>query len=440
MTTMSRKSARLKSRNSIDEPHSAAILGLCRKRKAEEQQEIENEMMGNNKRRNFRIENIQIPISHESAITTSRLVPTAEQLSPVSDAASPELGARFRFRNYFKHTPSFRYCPLPKFSWANSEEVWKLMTEKEDFYTRNPHALDGHPTLEPRMRTILLGWLMEVCEVNRFHRETYYLAMDLLDRIISSSLDAHKDQLQLIGITCLFIASKVEEMYPPKVAEFAFLTDGACTDKEILDLELVLLKILNWDVNPVTSNGWLNLFLQVGQQEDIEEPEHGFMFSQYSSNAYVQISQVMDLAMLDIGCLGYLYSAIAASAIYHLTDKDIAVSLSGYKWEDLLPCVNWMTPFAQTIRERGPITLKVLSNVDPLDCHNIQTYGITIDLFERAKEIEEELMSLNRSSSPDVQAQVITQLTPPSSDSKEKASVVTEREYLTETRYLEYIE
>ena len=37
----------------------------------------------------------------------------------------------------------------------------------------------------------------------------------------------------------------------------------------------------------------------------------------------------MDLAMLDIGCLGYSYSAIAASAIYHLTDKDIAVSLSG---------------------------------------------------------------------------------------------------------------
>lgn len=32
-------------------------------------------------------------------------------------------------------------------------------------------------------------------------------------------------------------------MYPPKVAEFAFLTDGACTDKEILDLELVLLKV-----------------------------------------------------------------------------------------------------------------------------------------------------------------------------------------------------
>jgi hypothetical protein len=38
------------------------------------------------------------------------------------------------------------------------------------------------------------------------------------------------------------------------------------------------------------------------------------------------ILQVMDLAMLDIGCLGYSYSAIAASAIYHLTDKDIAVS------------------------------------------------------------------------------------------------------------------
>ena len=42
---------------------------------------------------------------------------------------------------------------------------------------------------------------------------------------------------------CAFFFFCRQEMYPPKVAEFAFLTDGACTDKEILDLELVLLKV-----------------------------------------------------------------------------------------------------------------------------------------------------------------------------------------------------
>ena len=41
----------------------------------------------------------------------------------------------------------------------------------------------------------------------------------------------------LSGITCLFIAAKVEEIYPPKIQEFAFVTDGACSDIEILDME-----------------------------------------------------------------------------------------------------------------------------------------------------------------------------------------------------------
>jgi len=45
------------------------------------------------------------------------------------------------------------------------------------------------------------------------------------------------------GITCLFVAAKVEEIYPPKIAEFAFVTDSACSENEILDMELVILKV-----------------------------------------------------------------------------------------------------------------------------------------------------------------------------------------------------
>lgn len=67
-----------------------------------------------------------------------------------------------------------------------------------------------HPSLQPRMRAILLDWLIEVCEVYKLHRETYYLAMDYIDRFLSLHNEpVPKNQLQLIGITCLFIASKV---------------------------------------------------------------------------------------------------------------------------------------------------------------------------------------------------------------------------------------
>ena len=34
-----------------------------------------------------------------------------------------------------------------------------------------------------------------------------------------------------------------QEIYPPKLHEFAYVTDGACDEQQILDQELVMLKV-----------------------------------------------------------------------------------------------------------------------------------------------------------------------------------------------------
>lgn len=36
------------------------------------------------------------------------------------------------------------------------------MLEKDKTYTRDVHMMDKHPHLQPKMRAILLDWLMEV--------------------------------------------------------------------------------------------------------------------------------------------------------------------------------------------------------------------------------------------------------------------------------------
>lgn len=36
----------------------------------------------------------------------------------------------------------------------------------------------------------------------------------------------------------------VQEIYPPKLAEFAYVTDGACTEEEITDAEIILLEVI----------------------------------------------------------------------------------------------------------------------------------------------------------------------------------------------------
>lgn len=114
-------------------------------------------------------------------------------------------------------TPSseLRVCPLPNLTWADREKVWTSMVRKDEQASteRDVNMFDSHPGLQPRMRAILLDWLIEVCEVYKLHRETYYLTIDYLDRYITKKNNISKSQLQLIGITCLFIASKVRTYY-----------------------------------------------------------------------------------------------------------------------------------------------------------------------------------------------------------------------------------
>lgn len=40
-----------------------------------------------------------------------------------------------------------------------------------------------------------------------------------------------------------YIFPLFQEIYPPKVSEFAYVTDGACSVSDILDMELLICKV-----------------------------------------------------------------------------------------------------------------------------------------------------------------------------------------------------
>lgn len=141
--------------------------------------------------------------------------------------------------------PKTRETPLPLLSWADSTEVWQNMIFKEEvsMVCRSSKLFDKRASFLPRMRAILLDWIMEVCEVYRLRRVTYYLAVDYIDRYLRIRPDVPKTQLQLVGVSCLFMAAKLEEVYPPKISEFSYVCDGACTNSEILACELLILNV-----------------------------------------------------------------------------------------------------------------------------------------------------------------------------------------------------
>lgn len=55
-----------------------------------------------------------------------------------------------------------------------------------------------------------------------------------------------KKMLQLVGVTAMFIASKYEEMYPPEIGDFAYVTNSTYTKHQIRQMEMKILRVLNF--------------------------------------------------------------------------------------------------------------------------------------------------------------------------------------------------
>lgn len=55
-----------------------------------------------------------------------------------------------------------------------------------------------------------------------------------MDRMLCA---AEISELQLLGSTSLWLASKYEEIYPPHLKYFAEVSDGAFSRKEVLRME-----------------------------------------------------------------------------------------------------------------------------------------------------------------------------------------------------------
>lgn len=302
--------------------------------------------------------------------------------------------------------------PLPHFNWANSQDVWDVLVKKDMSYARNHNMLSRHPGLNSRMRAILLDWLIEVCDSYWLHRETLYLAQDFVDRYLNVQEDTPKEQLQLVGVTALFIASKIEEIYPPKIHDFADITDGSCKDDEILDKEMVILKALNWDLTPITVNNWLNLYLQLATKKEGNHDKENFLLPDFSSHQFLKISQLIDLCMLDIDCLQFSYRTLAASAVYLMMSERIAVAVSGLRKSDISICADWMLPFALTIQECGENYINLPNEAIQEHKYNIQHHNVNLELLDKAKLRQSQILAQK---SVEIR---MNELTPPNSDKK----------------------
>ena len=201
---------------------------------------------------------------------------------------------------YFDITKIENNVQIPK-EYINTIYYNLLNEENIGIYPQAKYNyMDDQSEINERMRGILIDWLIEVHFKFGFTDETLYMTVSIIDRYLSSN-QITKKNLQLLGITSLFISCKHEEIDVPKINDFTYITNNAYDKNEVIQMEDDILKFLKFNLlypSPIKFFEYLSLHFN------------------FNKKMHMMGKYLMESFLLDIKNIKYKSSIIACACCY----------------------------------------------------------------------------------------------------------------------------
>lgn len=98
--------------------------------------------------------------------------------------------------------------------------------------------LDQYSLVSPKMRKVLVHWMVQLQIRFNLNQETLSLGVWILDRsLVCLNQYINSKNFQLLGACSLFIAAKFEEIYLPAADELAYVADNCFSKRDLLRME-----------------------------------------------------------------------------------------------------------------------------------------------------------------------------------------------------------
>ncbi|KAJ8412494.1 hypothetical protein AAFF_G00128300 [Aldrovandia affinis] len=212
-----------------------------------------------------------------------------------------------------------------------AEDIHQHMRDREVKCRPKPGYIQKQPDITNCMRVVLVDWLVEVGEEYKLCAETIYLAVNYMDRFLSY-MSVLRGKLQLVGTAAILLAAKYEEIYPPDVDEFVYITDDTYTRKQLLRMEHLLLKVLSFDMTVPTTHQFLRQFM-------VMEP-----VCTKTENLALYVAE---LSLLEVDPFLLHFPSKIAAAAYCLANYTLNKALwpgslcafTGYTLAEIAPCL-----------------------------------------------------------------------------------------------------
>jgi len=142
------------------------------------------------------------------------------------------------------------------------DEIVNQFFDDENAFLPRADYMSSQTDITSKMRTILIDWLVEVHMKYRLRPETLHLAVNLIDRYLTKTPVMRK-RLQLVGVVAMFIAAKYEEISPPELHDWVYITDNAYTKEDILVMECTMLTTLRFQIMVPTAANFFEYLQKV---------------------------------------------------------------------------------------------------------------------------------------------------------------------------------
>ncbi|NXY23822.1 CCNB1 protein, partial [Atrichornis clamosus] len=124
------------------------------------------------------------------------------------------------------------------------KDIYKYLRHLEENRPVTCKYLAGEE-INGNMQATLINWLVQVQMKFSLHQETLYLTVAIIYHFLQDNT-VFKMKLPLVGVTAMFIASKYEEVFPPCIRDFSYVTNYTCLKFHIRKMESKILKAMDF--------------------------------------------------------------------------------------------------------------------------------------------------------------------------------------------------
>merc|ERR1711865_499062 len=180
-----------------------------------------------------------------------------------------------------------------------ANEIFASLFKEESIFLPRPNYMESQSDINGKMRAILIDWLVEVHMKYKLRPETLFLTVNLIDRYLTR-MPVMRKRLQLVGVVAMFIAAKFEEIHPPEVADFVYITDSAYTKEDILTMECQMLSTLDFQIVVPTAAHFMDRMQRLNGCDGVQRE-----IAQY----------LIELALLDFRMIRHTPSHLCSAAL-----------------------------------------------------------------------------------------------------------------------------